>query len=83
MLYCLKCYRELGNGEVNTLTILDVENKFITFTTKMSKILCVLFEWGSFYVITKDNEIHHLNEKDVQSKLSLLFKKNSYDVAIR
>lgn len=30
-----------------------------------------------------DNELYHLDEKDLQSKLSLLFKKNLYDVAIR
>ena len=27
--------------------------------------------------------MYHLDEKDLQSKLSLLFKKNLYDIAIR
>lgn len=43
----------------------------------------VLYEWGSFFIIDKDFKVYHLDEKDLQSKLSLLFKKNLYDVAIR
>lgn len=43
----------------------------------------MLTEWGSFYILTKNKEIIYLEEKDLQSKLSLLFKKNLYDVAIK
>ena len=60
-----------------------MQNKLIVFSTVMKPILAVVVEWGSFYVITKDHKIHHLVEKNVQSKLALLFKKNRYDVAIR
>lgn len=43
----------------------------------------MLHEWGSFFILDHDYKIYHLDEKDLQSKLSLLFKKNLYDVAIR
>lgn len=60
-----------------------MQNKLIVFSTVMKPVLAVIVEWGSFFIITKDNKVHHLVEKNVQSKLALLFKKNRYDVAIR
>ena len=35
------------------------------------------------YSIAMDHKVSQLTEKDIQSKLDLLFKKNFYDVAIR
>jgi hypothetical protein len=49
----------------------------------MPEVLAVLTEWGSFYVLGGDKKLYHLQEKDLQSKLALLFKKNLYDVSIR
>ncbi|XP_075980170.1 vacuolar protein sorting 11 [Anticarsia gemmatalis] len=65
------------------ITILDIQNKFIVFSKTFDEIDAVLTEWGSIYILTKKKEIFFLEEKDLQSKLSLLFKKNLYDVAIR
>ncbi|CAH4030160.1 unnamed protein product [Pieris brassicae] len=65
------------------VTILDIQNKFIVFSKTFEEIDAVLTEWGSFYILTKKKEMIYLDEKDLQSKLSLLFKKNLYDVAIR
>lgn len=65
------------------LTILDIQDKFIVFSKSFDEIDAVLTEWGSFYILTKNKEMIYLDEKDLQSKLSLLFKKNLYDVAIR
>ena len=56
-----------------TITIFDVQNKFIGFTALIKPILAVISEWGSIF-------LHQLPEKDTQSKLSILFKKNFYDV---
>ncbi|CAH1116293.1 unnamed protein product [Phaedon cochleariae] len=70
-------------AECNLITVLDIHNKFIVFSTTMPKIKAVFSEWGAFYIIDEDNKLYHLDEKDLQSKLSLLFKKNLYDVAIR
>ncbi|XP_050531925.1 vacuolar protein sorting-associated protein 11 homolog [Daktulosphaira vitifoliae] len=66
-----------------SLTILDIQNKFIVFTTTMREIISVLSEWGSLYVLTASGSLSQLIEKDLQSKLSVLFKKNLYDVAVR
>ncbi len=35
------------------------------------------------YSIGNDHKVSQLTEKDIQSKLDLLFKKNFYDVAIK
>ena len=70
-------------GDKLILTIFDVHNKFIAFNGPMPDAHFVLSEWGSLLVITKDKKIHQLLEKDLHSKLDILFKKNLYDVAIR
>lgn len=65
------------------ITVLDLQNKFIVFSSFIQEVKAVLSEWGAFYILGGDNEIYHLDEKDLQSKLSLLFKKNLYDISIR
>jgi hypothetical protein len=65
------------------VTVLDIQNKFIVFSAPMREVQAVLTEWGSFYVLGGDKKLYHLQEKDLQSKLALLFKKNLYDVSIR
>ena len=45
--------------------------------------MSVICEWGSVYVLAKKGEqLWQLSEKDTQSKLDILFKKNSYEIAI-
>ncbi|KAK6628467.1 hypothetical protein RUM43_002282 [Polyplax serrata] len=79
----LTASRDSSASENHEVTILDMQNKLIVFSTVMKPVLAVIVEWGSFFIITKDHKVHHLVEKNVQSKLALLFKKNRYDVAIR
>jgi hypothetical protein len=38
-------------------------------------------EWGSLFVFT-DGKVYQLSEKDLTSKMDLLFKKNLYGIAI-
>lgn len=66
-----------------TLTVIDVVNRFIVFTTQVEAISSVFVEFGSCFVLTKDKTIYHLDEKDLQSKLSSLYKKNMYDTAVK
>ncbi|XP_059475193.1 vacuolar protein sorting-associated protein 11 homolog [Neocloeon triangulifer] len=66
-----------------TVTVLDLQNKFLVFTAPAREVQAVLSEWGYFLVLTAGNNLLGLMEKDVQSKLAMLFKKNLYDVAIR
>uniref|UniRef100_A0A1B0CT92 Vacuolar protein sorting-associated protein 11 homolog n=2 Tax=Lutzomyia longipalpis TaxID=7200 RepID=A0A1B0CT92_LUTLO len=65
------------------LTVIDIQNKFIVFSTPIDAVAAIVVEFGTCYVITKSKEVFHLDEKDLQSKLNLLFKKNLYDIAVR
>ncbi|KAL7292944.1 hypothetical protein TKK_0013397 [Trichogramma kaykai] len=67
----------------NTITILDIQNKFIVFAASLPSIEAVLSEWGGLFVLSGDCKLYRLEEKDLQSKLNLLFKKNLYDISIR
>ena len=66
-----------------TLTVIDVVNRFIVFTTQIEAISSVFVEFGTCYVLTKDKIMYHLDEKDLHSKLSSLYKKNMYDTAVK
>lgn len=72
-----------GDSDKATVTIFDVNNKFIAFTALIPNAYRVISEWGSLLVLTKDKVVHQLMEKDLHTKLDILFKKNLYDVAIR
>lgn len=72
-----------SNDNAHTLIVLDIQNKFIVYSAPIQRVKAILKEWGAFYILDVDNKLHHLDEKDLQSKLMLLFKKNLYDVAIR
>lgn len=76
---------ETSNPEkhAHVVTVLDIQNKFTVCSSEFKEILAVLPEWGSFYVLTEDRNLHHFLEKDLRSKLDLLFKKNLYDTSIR
>ncbi|KAM3922693.1 vacuolar protein sorting-associated protein 11 homolog [Leptodactylus fuscus] len=65
-----------------TLTIYDLGNKLIAYSCVLNDVVDVLAEWGSLYVLTRDGLLHALHEKDTQTKLEMLFKKNLYVMAI-
>lgn len=67
---------------VNVVTVYDIQNKFIAFTGTFQGVIDVICEWGSLFVITMENKIFQLEEKDTQTKLEILFKKNLYAMAI-
>ncbi|XP_034252535.1 vacuolar protein sorting-associated protein 11 homolog [Thrips palmi] len=71
--------------DTHMVTVLDIQNKFIVLQTPIPEVISVLSESGSLYVLSGQLQpcLFHLQEKDLQSKLTLLFKKNLYDVAIR
>lgn len=66
-----------------TLTVIDVVNRFIVFTTQIEAVCSVFVEFGTCYVLTTDKVLYHLDEKDLHSKLSSLYKKNMYDTAVK
>ncbi|XP_076626733.1 vacuolar protein sorting 11 [Colletes latitarsis] len=65
------------------ITVIDIQNKFIAFSASMVSVQAVVSEWGGFFILSGDKKLYHLDEKDLQSKLALLFKKNLYDASIR
>jgi hypothetical protein len=74
-----------GSGqsvEMNTVTVYDIQNKFIAYSAPFPEVISVFCEWGSLYVLAGDRKMYHLQEKDTQTKLELLFKKNLYLLAI-
>ncbi|KAI8593020.1 hypothetical protein BDZ88DRAFT_405220 [Geranomyces variabilis] len=71
------------------LTIYDLKNKFVAYTgtfggggMRAQPIKAVLGEWGELFVITADHKMYRLREKDMDTKLDILFKKNMYNLAI-
>lgn len=66
-----------------TLKVIDVTNRFIVFTTEIDAISSVFVEFGTCFALTKDKTLYHLDEKDLQSKLNSLYKKNMYDTAVK
>ncbi|CAB1316601.1 unnamed protein product [Coregonus sp. 'balchen'] len=64
--------RETSPSEKQTLTIYDLDNKFIAYSASFDDIIDVLAEWGSFYILTRDGKMFVLQEKDTQTKLEHL-----------
>lgn len=62
--------------------MIDIQNKFIVFTSVIDSVAAIIIEFGTCFIVNKDKTILHLDEKDLQSKLNLLFKKNLYDIAV-
>ncbi|KAG5843852.1 hypothetical protein ANANG_G00155290 [Anguilla anguilla] len=69
---------EASPSERQILTIYDLDNKFIAYSAAFDDVIDVLAEWGSFYILTRDGKMSVLQEKDMQTKLEMLFKKNFF-----
>ncbi|BES88341.1 RING [Nesidiocoris tenuis] len=67
----------------HVITILDTKNNVTAYHSQVHDVQDVLMEWGSLYILSPENQLSMVAEKDIHSKLALLFKKNLYDVAIR
>lgn len=67
----------------SVLTVIDILNKFIVFSKSIESTVAILIEFGTCYIVTANKTVYHLDEKDLQSKLNLLFNKNLYDIAVR
>ncbi|GAM20486.1 hypothetical protein SAMD00019534_036610 [Acytostelium subglobosum LB1] len=65
-----------------TVNIYDLKNKYLGFTDKFEAVSHLTSEWGSIFIFTTDGKLYQLEEKDTQTKLETLFKKNLYPVAI-
>ncbi|CAF1214156.1 unnamed protein product [Adineta ricciae] len=69
--------------ELQTLAVYDTNPQLTAYSVGMSSIQCVLNEWGFIHILTGDGELHRLIEKDLHSRLRLLFRKNCYQLALQ
>ncbi|GAB2285198.1 Vacuolar protein sorting-associated protein 11 [Dionaea muscipula] len=66
----------------NTFNIYDLKNRLIAHSIVVNKVSYLLCEWGNVILIMSDKSALCVGEKDMESKLDMLFKKNLYTVAI-
>uniref|UniRef100_A0A7N0RIR5 Vacuolar protein sorting-associated protein 11 homolog n=1 Tax=Kalanchoe fedtschenkoi TaxID=63787 RepID=A0A7N0RIR5_KALFE len=66
----------------NTFNIYDLKNRLIAHSLVVKEVSHMLCEWGNIILIMTDKSALCIGEKDMESKLDMLFKKNLYTVAI-
>ena len=64
------------------LTVYDPNLKLVALSSYIKGVVGVIGEWGGLYAITPEPALVHISEKDLQSKMEILFKKNQFDIAI-
>lgn len=78
----LRNRRPLSATNRINLNIYDINNKFIAHSSSVPDVQTVFFEWGELFLICNDGKVIIVKEKDTQSKLDILFKKNQFDLVI-
>ncbi|ONK75987.1 uncharacterized protein A4U43_C03F22650 [Asparagus officinalis] len=66
----------------NTFNVYDLKNRLIAHSMVIGEVLHMLCEWGNIILIMNDRKVLCLGEKDMESKLDMLFKKNLYPTAV-
>ncbi|KAL5977230.1 Vacuolar protein sorting-associated protein 11 [Asimina triloba] len=66
----------------NTFNVYDLKNRLIAQSLAVGEVSHMLCEWGYIILIMNDKTALCIGEKDMESKLDMLFKKNLYTVAI-
>ncbi|QCE04780.1 hypothetical protein DEO72_LG8g2820 [Vigna unguiculata] len=66
----------------HTFNIYDLKNRLIAHSALVKEVSHLLYEWGNIILIMNDKSALCIGEKDMESKLDMLFKKNLYTVAI-
>ncbi|XP_021632380.1 vacuolar protein-sorting-associated protein 11 homolog isoform X2 [Manihot esculenta] len=66
----------------DTFNVYDLKNRLIAHSLAVKDISHMLCEWGNIILIMSDKSALCIGEKDMESKLDMLFKKNLYTVAI-
>jgi hypothetical protein len=63
-------------------TVYDLENQFVAASNPfVGGIRRVFYEWDSVVVLTNDNRVWRLKERNTADKLEKLFSRNLYEVA--
>ncbi|CAM6025247.1 unnamed protein product [Sphagnum balticum] len=80
--YLLVVTSDVRRPSKNVLNIYDLKNKFIAFSTSIGEVGHILCEWGTVTLLTRDQQVLYIGEKDMGSKLDMLYRKNLYTIAI-
>lgn len=64
------------------LNIYDTKNKYIAHSSTIPEIQEIFSEWGQLFIVSTDGKVIAFNEKDTQTKLDTLFKKNQFSLVI-
>ncbi|PHU14916.1 Vacuolar protein-sorting-associated protein 11 -like protein [Capsicum chinense] len=79
--YLLCVFADQRTGK-NTFNVYDLKNRLIAHSVVVNEVSQMLCEWGNIILILEDKSTLCIGEKDMESKLDMLFKKNLYTVAI-
>ncbi|KAL5701144.1 Vacuolar protein sorting-associated protein 11 [Ranunculus cassubicifolius] len=79
--YLLCVIADQRNGK-HTFNVYDLKNKLIAHSVVVKEVSHMLCEWGNIILIMSDKTALCIGEKDMESKLDMLFKKSLYTVAI-
>ncbi|KAF8656769.1 hypothetical protein HU200_060493 [Digitaria exilis] len=78
----LLCIIDDQRTQKGTLNVYDLKNRLIAHSMPVGDVSHLVCEWGYIILIMADKKILCIGEKDMESKLDMLFKKNLYTVAI-
>ncbi|CAI0383530.1 unnamed protein product [Linum tenue] len=79
--YLLCVISDQRNGK-DTFNVYDLKNRLIAHSIVVKEVSHMLCEWGNIILIMSDKSALCIGEKDMESKLDMLFKRNLYTVAI-
>ncbi|KAG2351149.1 hypothetical protein BDR07DRAFT_1476106 [Suillus spraguei] len=72
-----------GDGDASRVTVFDMENKVVGYTGMFAEgIKGVISEWGNIYILTNGGQLTRLGEKSTSAKLSMLYAKALYPLAL-
>ncbi|KAG1720883.1 hypothetical protein EDB19DRAFT_2044503 [Suillus lakei] len=72
-----------GDGDASRVTVFDMENKVVGYTGTFAEgVREVISEWGNVYILTNNRQLICLVEKSNSAKLSMLYAKALYPLAL-
>ena len=52
---------------MNTVTVYDIQNKFIAYSAPYPDVIGVVSEWGSLYILSGDSKVKFLCVQNKES----------------
>lgn len=65
-----------------SVNIYDIRNKYIAHSTTTPEVQEIFSEWGQLFVVCTNGKLLVFKEKDTQTKLDTLFRKNQFSLVI-